>query len=389
MKYDTIGDILNLSERSDGDIVVCGRVKTIRDFGHLKFIKLQDQTGEIQVVLERNDKIKRGDHIQVWGKSIMSDGRYELRATDIMQLGAQNSRGVMANYFQENRLKALFIRSKAIEAIHKFFLENEFMHVHSPSIVSDWVNGQTGAFQVDFYGEPCNLTISNMMYHEIMMINGFSRIYEIAKIFRQEHPSSIHRLAEFTIIDVGLAYQNSEYMMGIIESMICEIYKELSEFEIPGFSSNLKFERISFDELVKRAGCPVFSGSQFPKTVRRYLNENYESFVWVVGFPERKRPFFVRSENGVCFDYQLWYRGTIYLAAGGERETSLERIQEKICAEGKSVLRYEEILRFFETSVPPMCGIGMGIERFLASVIPNTQVADYIAFPRYQKHFSP
>ena len=65
------------------------------------------------------------------------------------------------------------------------------------------------------------------------------------------------------------------------------------------------------------------------------------------------------------------------------------RIQEKIAAEGKNVTSYQEILRFFETSVPPMCGIGMGLERFLATVIPQTHVADYIAFPRYQNHCTP
>ena len=348
------------------------------------------------MVYEGSCRIKRGDHLNVQGNMKQIQGRWELQASQVSFLGHRNPRGEMANYFSTPRLRALFARSHALEAIHRYFMDHRFLQVHSPSIVSDWVNGQTGSFSMDFYGKPMNLTISNMMYHEIMMINGFTRIYEIAKIFRQEHPSSIHRLAEFTIVDIGLAYCSRREMMAVVEGMICAIRRQgpnggqlLAQLQLPGFVPQATFETITFDDLVKQAGCPQFTGAQFPKRVRQYLQEHYDSFVWVTGFPEDKRPFFVRSTEGVCADYQLWYQGAIYLAAGGERETDLTRIQEKIAAEGKNVTSYQEILRFFETSVPPMCGIGMGLERFLATVIPQTHVADYIAFPRYQNHCTP
>lgn len=370
-------------------ISVQGRVQFIRDLGHLKFFTLQNQQDEWNVVYEGSCRIKRGDHLSVQGNMEQVQGRWELQANQVSFLGHRNLRGEMANFFSTPRLRALFARSQALEAIHQYFVDQRFLQVHSPSIVSDWVNGQTGSFSMDFYGRPMNLTISNMMYHEIMMINGFTRIYEIAKIFRQEHPSSIHRLAEFTIIDIGLAYCGRREMMTVVEGMICAIYEALAQMELTGFVPQAVFETITFDDLVERAGCPRFTGAQFPKKVRQYLQEHFDSFVWVTDFPEDKRPFFVRSTGSVCADYQLWYRGTIYLAAGGERETDLARIQEKIAAEGKNVASYQEILRFFETSVPPMCGIGMGLERFLATVIPQTHVADYIAFPRYQNHCTP
>ena len=370
-------------------VSVQGRVQSIRDLGHLKFFTLQNQQDEWNVVYEGSCRIKRGDHLNVQGNMKQIQGRWELQASQVSFLGHRNPRGEMANYFSTPRLRALFARSQALEAIHRYFMDHRFLQVHSPSIVSDWVNGQTGSFSMDFYGKPMNLTISNMMYHEIMMINGFTRIYEIAKIFRQEHPSSIHRLAEFTIVDIGLAYCSRREMMAVVEGMICAIYEALAQLQLPGFVPQATFETITFDDLVKQAGCPQFTGAQFPKRVRQYLQEHYDSFVWVTGFPEDKRPFFVRSSGGVCADYQLWYQGAIYLAAGGERETDLTRIQEKIAAEGKNVTSYQEILRFFETSVPPMCGIGMGLERFLATVIPQTHVADYIAFPRYQNHCTP
>lgn len=367
-----------------------GKLSHVVDKGKICFYRIFDQSGEICVVSNIKNKFKKGDHVSVVGTLQRTFNRLEVKAIEISYVGDINQRKFVPNVIDEKKLKALYIRSYTLAAIHSYFLQNNFMQVNSPSIVSDWVVGQTGAFDMTFYGQKCNLSISNMMYHEIMMINGFSKIYEIAKIFRQEHPSSVKRLAEFTIIDIGLAYQNAEEMMKTVEGMITKIFETLWQKKVEGIDKTIHFEYITYDELVEKAECTKFSGSQFPKRVRDYLNTNFDSFVWVTGFPESKRPFFVRSgANAVCHDYQLWYKGITYLAAGGERETNVKRIRQKIRNEGKDDSKYNNILEFFQTSVPPMCGIGMGIERFLGTVIKDTNVADYIAFPRYQGHMTP
>lgn len=386
-----IGQLYTIPENEwNNSVCFVGKIKHIVDKGKICFYRIFDQSGEIQTVSYSKNKFKNGDHVMVEGKLQRMFDRIEVSITSISQIGDINDRGISQNVIDDKKLKALYIRSYALAAINSYFLENDFMQVHSPSIVSDWVVGQTGSFDMTFYGKKCHLTLSNMMYHEIMMINGFSKIYEIAKIFRQEHPSSVKRLAEFTIIDIGLAYQNAETMMSVVEGMINAIYDKLWEKKVKGLDDEIHFDRIEYNELVKEAGCENFKGSQFPKCIRDYLNSKYNSFVWVTGFPEDKRPFFVRSdENKKCFDYQLWYKGSIYFAAGGERETNVNRIREKIRAEGKDDSKYDNILDFFKTSVPPMCGIGLGLERFLGTVIKDTNVADYIAFPRYQGHISP
>lgn len=374
----------------DTPISFVGKLGHVVDKGKICFYRIFDQSGEISAVSNIKNEFKKGDHVHIEGKLQRAFNRIEVEVTSISRIGDINQRSFAPNVIDDKKLKALYIRSYTLAAINSYFMRNGYMQVNSPSIVSDWVVGQTGAFDMIFYGEHCNLSISNMMYHEIMMINGFSKIYEIAKIFRQEHPSSVKRLAEFTIIDIGLAYQSAEEMMKTVEGMITEIFETLWQKNIEGIDDNIHFDHITFNELVEQAECPKFSGSQFPKRVRDYLNANFDSFVWVTGFPESKRPFFVRSgEDSVCHDYQLWYKGSTYLAAGGERETNIERIRQKIRNEGKDDSKYNNILEFFKTSVPPMCGIGMGIERFLGTVIKDTNVADYIAFPRYQGHLTP
>lgn len=82
------------------------------------------------------------------------------------------------------------------------------------ALLARFIFVQTGAFGVKFYDDDCFLSISNMMYHEIMMVNGFSKVYEFLKCFRKEIPSSKHRLAEFTMLVICMAYTASRKQPG-------------------------------------------------------------------------------------------------------------------------------------------------------------------------------
>jgi aspartyl/asparaginyl-tRNA synthetase len=383
-------------EKDDTNVSFFGRVRKIRNLGKILFILIEDQGDIIQVVADNNQKkVKTGEHVNIVGTLHEYEGKKEVHAIEIELAGHNNltSHSIEKNsdYFSEHKLNALFIRSRIISEIHGFFVKQDFFQTHSPTIVSNWVEGQTGAFKTQFYDDDCYLSISNMIYHQILLINRFTRIYEIAKIFRKEEPSTIHRLAEFTIIDIGLAYRDVDYLMLTVENLIKQLHSALLNMNRQGLqvSEEIYFESIKYSELVRRAGAESFTGSQFPKIVRDFLKKEFQSFVWVTGFPDDKRPFFVKSVDGICRDCQLWYKGKIYLAAGGERETDLERIKNKILSEGKDLSNYDFYLSFYKKSVPPMCGIGMGIERFLATIIPGTNVADFIPFPRYKNHFIP
>lgn len=211
----------------DTPISFVGKLSHVVDKGKICFYRIFDQSGEIRAVSNIKNEFKKGDHVHIEGKLQRAFNRIEVEVTSISRIGDINQRSFAPNVIDDKKLKALYIRSYTLAAINSYFMRNGYMQVNSPSIVSNWVVGQTGAFDMIFYGEHCNLSISNMMYHEIMMINGFSKIYEIAKIFRQEHPSSVKRLAEFTIIDIGLAYQSAEEMMKTVEGMITEIFETI------------------------------------------------------------------------------------------------------------------------------------------------------------------
>jgi aspartyl-tRNA synthetase len=330
-------------------------------------------------------KIKRFDVIKVSGHFTEVEGIIEIKAEKIELISSPINRTSSNNLdlLSESKRNCLRIRHLFIESAQKFFIANNFVSVTSPTIVGDWVKGQTHAFPVQFYNNNCNLTISHMIYHLIFLISGLDKIYEIGPLFRAERPSSPKRLAEFTILDIGLS-GTVEDLIFCIENIITFFFNSLiniSSYKIH-VPKSIYFEKISYAELLSKAKIPQLNGSQINNKTRNFLNSNYESFVWITNFPPQKRPFFVKEEGGSCCDCQLWFKGSMYFAAGGERELIAEILKNKILNEGKSPSDYKFLLDYYEVGLPNIAGIGLGIERFLA-VFCGGVAADYIAFPRY------
>lgn len=371
------------------NIVVLGKVEKYRKVGMVEFIKLFDQTGQCQIVIEKDNiddpiKIKKGDFLQVEGKIALNKyGDYEVRALRIKNIGYSNERVNQAT-IEKGKFDKLVLRSNVISATRNYLYNKEVYEVASPTIVGNWVEGKTNSFEVNYYGEKNYLTLNNMLYHQIMLISGFTKIYEISKVFRQDNSSPKNRLSEFYSLDISMAHIDTEYMMLFVEDMIKYILNELSKMD-NAFSFDYSFEKIDYTELLEKCGCKEVAGAQLPSKARAYLNDNCKSFVWLVGSPEDKRRFFVKRENHSCKDYQLWYRGEAQIAAGSEREGDIEELKERIILEGKSIEQYSEFLRYYENGVPKICEIGFGLERFLMYITDSNSITDFLAFPRNGK----
>jgi len=364
-------------------VAVRGKIVKIRKLGKLIFAILRDQTGRCQLVFENVQEIEvqKGDFVTVQGILCMYEGRLEIHVDKYEILGSSNSRDDVSE-ISAGKMDKLILRSVAMQSVGQFMQERMFLPVTSPTIVGSWVEGNTATFEVDYYGTKKYLTLNSMLYHQVMLISGYNRIYEFSKIFRKDTSSVRDRLSEFVSLDISMSGSDKYGMMSLVEDMIYAVMEDLSVRNICGLIPNITFERISFQELMDRSGCRTISGAQLSAKARAYLNDNYKSFVWVYGFPEEKRRFFVKSTDGICQDYQLWYRGDHQVASGGERETDLAVMRQKIENEGKQLEDYEGILRYFENGVPPMCEIGFGFERFMLDITESDRITDFVAFPR-------
>lgn len=373
-----------------------GRIMRARHLGAISFYVLYDQFSQIQIVdgetSKRSRKPGKGDLVTFRGAIIREGDKVEIHASKIDFISERPSDpGARDRAFDEYSIERDWVRARTTQVIHAFFASLDFMPVQSPSIVSNWVEGQTGSFSTQFYEEPASLSISNMLYHQILLTKRFSRIYELGKVFRMETPSSRHRLAEFTIIDIGMAWATVRDIQGIVQELVTRIHAatKLLPLKTATIPDTISFGHVAYDHILSAVGLSETTGSQLPSKAKRWLNEKFESFVWVNGFPRKTRPFFVRSVNEQCDDTQLWYRGKIYIAAGGARETCPDIARQKILDEGKNPARYADYLGALDLGSPPMVGIGMGIERFLATWIDPSCAADFNSFPRFRGHLEP
>lgn len=323
-----------------------------------------------------------GSLVRVRGTWKVFGGAHEVEV-DLVEMTAQSPRWPGGRTTRSAEL--LGLRSLVIREMHALFREWDYMPVDSPTIVSDWVVGDTVPFDLQFYGRKQYLSISNMLYHQMLACNGFNQFYEIGPLFRRETPSNRRKLAAFTILDISRVGVGISDVMRVYESLISASIGVINRHAHFATGINtVEFETIDWSDLVSRVEGHGGDGSQLNAASRAYLNECYSSFVWVTGFPVAKRPFYTKATGGVSHDCQLWYRGVLYLVAGSEVETDPEILRAAIRAKRSHPQRYRDFLDVVDAGMPIVSMAGMGIERFLALVIPQTTAADFAVQPRYE-----
>ncbi|CCD22821.1 lysine--tRNA ligase MSK1 NDAI_0A06670 [Naumovozyma dairenensis CBS 421] len=106
--------------------------------------------------------------------------------------------------YQVNGIETLLIRNYIIKLIRLFFEEQSFVEVETP-ILSSKTNGATAKpFKttiLDSKGETTlELRIAPELWLKRLIISGFEKIYEIGKVFRNESVDATHN-PEFTILE--------------------------------------------------------------------------------------------------------------------------------------------------------------------------------------------
>lgn len=118
----------------------------------------------------------------------------------------------------KNTLK---IRNSIVQTIRNFFIENNYTEVStnvlnslpSGAVASPFIT-QSNETKSNFY-----LRISPEISLKTLIISGYDRIFEIGKVFRNEHKSFKH-IPEFTSLEAYCAYKDMTYMMKLTENLL-------------------------------------------------------------------------------------------------------------------------------------------------------------------------
>ena len=139
-----------------------------------------------------------------------------------------------------NTFQAVFrVRSLIAYAIHKFFMERDFVYVHTPIITASDAEGAGEMFQVttlpldklpmtedgqidyskDFFGKMTNMTVSGQLNVEPFAMS-FRNVYTFGPTFRAENSNTARHAAEFWMIEPEMAFADLEDNMEVAEAMI-------------------------------------------------------------------------------------------------------------------------------------------------------------------------
>jgi asparaginyl-tRNA synthetase len=141
------------------------------------------------------------------------------------------------------------IRNAAFMALHNFFQQEDFCHVHTPIVTPLDCEGAGELFRIranraetpddeDFFGRPCFLTVSGQLYAE-MCAASLRNVYTFGPTFRAEASNTSYHLAEFWMLEPEMAFTDISGDMDVCEAMLrhatAEVLKQCPD-EIDFFS---------------------------------------------------------------------------------------------------------------------------------------------------------
>jgi lysyl-tRNA synthetase class 2 len=319
-------------------VAIAGRILARRVFGKLAFFELQDETGKIQLYLEKQridgamsdlndafESLKKlsdtGDILGVKGTIKRTEkgelsvyvSEYAILTKSLLPLPdkwhgltdtEKRYRQRYVDLIVNTQVKQTFRRRAQITAgIRRYLETRDFLEIETPVLQSEAGGADARPFityhntlEMDLY-----LRIATELHLKRLIVGGFEKVFELGRIFRNEGVSTRHN-PEFTSIEVYQAYADYHDMMALTEDLIITVTQEVlgtTKLTYQGTEIDLTppWRRITMHEAVKEATGVDFSqfkdfasakaaatsaGIAVPQdcqTVGKLLNEAFEQKV--------------------------------------------------------------------------------------------------------------
>ena len=425
--------IQELKNHFDENVVVSGFVDEIRNLKWVQFVVLKDQTGKVQITIEKSeeknkelveliDNLTTESTIKVTGK-IMDSPKVKMGGMELIpeniEVTSRNTGELPFNYKDpttvnldtrldyryidlrsEKNILTFQIQSTVVRFMREYLYNEGFTEIHSPKLLGAASESGSEVFEVKYFDKKAYLAQSPQFYKQMALAAGFGRVFEVAPCFRAENSNTSRHATEFTSFDVEFAYINDfNDVMDLEANMIKyafektnEIYgekiKEVFEKELVIPKTPFPKMRLKdiYDELEKRYGYKVEESEKNDLTTEaerlsyKLAQEKFgHEFLFVTDFPAEKRAFYhMRDENGILQGYDLIWRG-VEITTGAQREHRYEEIVKNAKEKGlgEDVKFY---LDFFKHGCPPHGGFAIGVDRItmLLLGIPNLKETEFL-----------
>ena len=445
----------NTQKYIDKDIEVCGWVRSVRASKAFGFIVLNDGTffEPLQVVFHDNmsnfedvSKLNVGSALIVRGTLIATPEAkqpFEIQAKEVEIEGASTPdyplqkkrhsleylRTISHLRARTNTFQAVFrVRSLIAFAIHSFFMERNFVYVHTPIITGSDCEGAGEMFRVttldldnlpktedgvvdfgeDFFGKSTNLTVSGQLNGETYAM-AFRNIYTFGPTFRAENSNTTRHAAEFWMIEPEIAFADLSDDMQLAEDMLKYVIKYVLEHapeEMKFFDSfidkgllerlnnvvNSDFGRVTYTEAIEileknndQFDYPVHWGSDLQTEHERYLTETvFKRPVFVTDYPKEIKAFYMKlnPDGKTVAAMDCLVPGIGEIIGGSQREDDYEKLVTRMNELDLNPEDYDFYLDLRKYGTARHAGFGLGFERCVMYLTGMSNIRDVVPFPR-------
>ncbi len=317
-------------------------------------------------------------------------------------------------------------RSKLYAFVHKYMQEHGFLQVETP-IMQTAVCGASArpffthhnALDLDM-----NLRIAPETYLKQCISGGFDRVYEIAKCFRNEGMDLEH-LQEFTQIEWYASYWNFEDNIKFYQDFIKNLMMELRGTTLIEYKGEMldfgleNWTRINYVEEMKKILGIDFLDIEQPNILKERIVQNglfkleeleeYKSLSQIIDFVYKKKirqniiqptiiynypacliPLARRNDNNkkIIDVFQVVACKTELCKAYSElvdpeiqRQNFEEQAKAKSLGDDETMELDEGFMLSMEQGMPPISGLGFGIDRLMMLIYNQESIRDVVLFP--------
>jgi lysyl-tRNA synthetase class 2 len=312
-KDTTAGNLRERYAESDGEELqqvekifsVAGRMMAKRVMGKIAFILLQDRSGSIQLMVQRDNlpegvfaQFKHwdiGDIIAAKGRIMRTQkGELSIRVNELRLL-SKSLRPLPEKYHgltdTELRYRQRYVdlimnqesrdifrtRSRVITYIRSFMEApgREFLEVETPMMHP--IPGGATARPFVTHHNALDLTmylrVAPELYLKRLIVGGLGRVYEINRSFRNEGVSTRHN-PEFTMLEFYWAYANYLDLMDLTEAMLTGLAEAVTggtavNYQGQEIDFNGPYERLSVEDAVRRYNPKLAGADLWDETLLR------------------------------------------------------------------------------------------------------------------------
>lgn len=410
-------DELCTGENKDLYNVVFKRLLDIGDFIGVKGYVFRTQMGEISVhvselkLLCKSLKplpiVKYKDGV-AYDKFEDPELRYRQRYVDL----------IVNDGVKETFLK----RSKIFRVMRDFFDHNGYTEVETP-ILQPIPGGASArpfithhnTLDVDLY-----LRIACELYLKRLIVGGFEGVYEFSKNFRNEGMDRTHN-PEFTCMELYVQYKDYKWMMNYTEQLLEKIATEVNgttkvkvgdneiDFKAPykritmldaikektGYDLTDKSEeeirQVCKDLKMEAIDNTFGKGKMIDEIFGEFCEGTYIQPTFITDYPIEMSPLTKkhRDNDKLTERFELMVNGKELANAYSELNDPLDqegrfqdqlRLSEK--GDDEAMFIDQDFLRALQYGMPPVSGIGIGMDRLVMLMTGQTTIQEVLFFPQ-------